>query len=165
MPCTMQIPPTGIPKALARTLCALLFLLFAPGTRAQQAPVDLGEASLEALRNIEVTSVSKKQEKLSRTAAAIFVITPKDIRRSGATSTPELLSSSERKRLAQILESFGWNCVLGVGEMEGFVQSGGTLNPVLEANKVRFEINASAAERARLKISSKLLALARNVWS
>ena len=50
-----------------------------------------------------------------------------------------------------------------VGEMDRFVQSGGAVNFLLEDNKVRFEINVDAAAQARLKISSKLLALARSV--
>jgi iron complex outermembrane receptor protein len=43
------------------------------------------------LMNIEVTSVSKKEEKLFQTAAAVYVITQEEIRRSGLTSIPELL--------------------------------------------------------------------------
>jgi iron complex outermembrane recepter protein len=59
---------------------------------AQQQPIpDLSQASLEDLMNIEVTSVSKKEQKLSQTGAAIFVITQEDIRRSGATNIPDLL--------------------------------------------------------------------------
>ncbi len=53
--------------------------------------IDLTQLDLEQLMNIEVISVSKKPEKQSETAAAIFVITEEDIRRSGATSIPELL--------------------------------------------------------------------------
>lgn len=49
------------------------------------------EMDLEALMKIEVTSVSKRPEKLSDAAAAIYVITQEDIRRSGATSIPEAL--------------------------------------------------------------------------
>lgn len=56
-----------------------------------QRPPDLTELTLEELMNIEVTSVSKKTERLSRAAAAIFVITQDDIRRSGVTSLPEAL--------------------------------------------------------------------------
>jgi len=41
--------------------------------------------------NVEVTSASKKEQKLSRVAAAIFVITQEDIQRSGATNIPDLL--------------------------------------------------------------------------
>ncbi len=47
--------------------------------------------SLEQLVNQEVTSVSKREEKASHAAAAVYVITGEDIRRSGATSIPEAL--------------------------------------------------------------------------
>ncbi len=71
------------------------------------------------------------------------------------------ISSSEKKNLARILAHLKGSGVLTVGEMDRFVQSGGAVNFLLEDNKVRFEINVDAA--ARLKISSKLLALARTV--
>lgn len=47
--------------------------------------------SLAELTEIEVTSVSKREEKQSEAAAAIFTITEEDIKRSGATAIPELL--------------------------------------------------------------------------
>jgi iron complex outermembrane receptor protein len=52
---------------------------------------DLSQVSLEDLMNIKVTSVSKTEQKMSQAAAAIFVITQEDIRRSGATNIPDLL--------------------------------------------------------------------------
>ena len=52
---------------------------------------DLSLVPLEDLMNIEVTSVSKKEQKMSRAAAAIFVITQADIQRSGATNIPDVL--------------------------------------------------------------------------
>ena len=52
--------------------------------------------------NVEVSSVSKKEQKLSRTAAAIFVITQEDIRRSGATSIPDVLRMVPGVNVAQI---------------------------------------------------------------
>jgi iron complex outermembrane recepter protein len=55
------------------------------------SPADLAEASLEDLMNIKVTSVSRKEQSLSKVAAAIFVIGQEDIRRSGATTIPDLL--------------------------------------------------------------------------
>ncbi len=55
--------------------------------------------------NIEVTSVSKKEEKLSRTAAAVFVITEEDIRRSGAANIPDLLRMVPGVQVAQINSS------------------------------------------------------------
>jgi len=52
---------------------------------------DLTDLSLEELMSITVTSAAKKEELLSKTAAAVFVITQEDIRRSGATHLPEVL--------------------------------------------------------------------------
>ena len=52
---------------------------------------DLASLSVDDLMNVEVTSVSRKAQKLADTAAAVFVITQDDIRRSGATSIPEIL--------------------------------------------------------------------------
>lgn len=70
-------------------ITVLAVLTVAPNA-AQQNP-DLSQASLEDLMNIQVTSVSKKEQKLSKTGAAVFVITQEDIRRSGATNIPDLL--------------------------------------------------------------------------
>jgi iron complex outermembrane recepter protein len=52
---------------------------------------ELLNLSLEQLSNMEITSVSKRSEKATEAAAAIFVINQDDIRRSGATSIPDLL--------------------------------------------------------------------------
>jgi iron complex outermembrane receptor protein len=51
---------------------------------------------------IEVTSVSKRAEKLSEAASAIQVITGEDIRRSGATSIPEALRLASNLQVAQV---------------------------------------------------------------
>lgn len=73
------------------------------------------------------------------------------------------ISSSERERLPEVLKSLESANVLTVGDFESFSQSGGVINFVTERNKVRFEINVTAAERAGLRISSKLLNLAKVV--
>jgi len=73
------------------------------------------------------------------------------------------ISSSEESRLPQVMQNLHGSSVLTVGEMERFIPSGGIINFVIERNKVRFEINPSGAERARLKLSSQLLSLARVV--
>lgn len=52
---------------------------------------DLARLSLEELSMVEVTSVSRRPEALADAAAAIYVISAEDIRRSGATSLPEVL--------------------------------------------------------------------------
>lgn len=71
--------------------CAALLFSLESDARAQQRPVDLTTVSIEDLMQLQVTSASKKQERFFDTAAAIYVITQEDIRRSGATSIPELL--------------------------------------------------------------------------
>ena len=63
---------------------------------------DLSQLSIEDLMNIQVTSVSKKEQKLSQAAAAIFVITQEDIRRSGATNIPDLLRLVPGMNVSQI---------------------------------------------------------------
>ena len=50
---------------------------------------DLAELSIQELMEVQVTSVSRKGQRLSKTASAVYVITAEDIRRSGATSIPE----------------------------------------------------------------------------
>jgi iron complex outermembrane receptor protein len=59
--------------------------------RCEEPPADLTTIGLEAVMNLEVTSVSKKPERLMDAAAAVQVITSEDIRRSGATTLPDLL--------------------------------------------------------------------------
>ena len=54
-------------------------------------PQDLTQVSLEDLMNLQVTSVSKKEQSLRTAGAAVFVITQEDIRSSGATNIPDLL--------------------------------------------------------------------------
>jgi iron complex outermembrane receptor protein len=86
-----------------RAAClALLFALCARPVPAQQSSADLTNQSLEDLMNTQVTSVSKKEQKLSRTASAIFVISQEDIRRSGATNIPDLLRMVPGMDVAQI---------------------------------------------------------------
>jgi hypothetical protein len=75
------------------------------------------------------------------------------------------VSSSEKQRLQEIFESLRSARVLTVGETQGFADGGGIINFIEENNKVRFEINAEAARRTGLNISSELLKLARLVKS
>jgi iron complex outermembrane receptor protein len=70
----------------------LLCLAAAPAFALDASPVErLSRLSLEELGNVEVTSVSRAAEPLGSAAAAIFLITREDIRRSGARSLPEVL--------------------------------------------------------------------------
>jgi iron complex outermembrane receptor protein len=62
----------------------------------------LADASLERLLNTPVTSISKKEEKLARTAASVSVIDRDDIRRSGADNIPDLLRMVPGVEVAQL---------------------------------------------------------------
>jgi iron complex outermembrane receptor protein len=76
--------------ARVTTFIALSLPLIGGALRAQESR-DLSSLSVDDLMNVEVTSVSRKGQKLSDTAAAVFVISQDDIRRSGATTIPEIL--------------------------------------------------------------------------
>jgi len=73
------------------------------------------------------------------------------------------VSSSERNNLPQIIATVRNSSVLTVSETDRFAHIGGIINFVTIENRIRFEINQAAAERAGLKISSKLLSLGRVV--
>jgi iron complex outermembrane recepter protein len=71
----------------------------------QKAVPDVTAMSMEDLMNMQVTSVSKRTQKVADAAAAIFVITQEDIRRSGATSIPEALRLAPGLEVARIDEN------------------------------------------------------------
>lgn len=73
------------------------------------------------------------------------------------------VGSSESAHQMELLENLRGENVLVVGETTGFAESGGTIEFTLEDNHVRFTINIDAADRAGLKFSAKLLALAKIV--
>ena len=98
-------------RHLGRGAAAALFAVMPAVAQAEEAPAappeaaletqqfhrigfedpDLTRLSLEELSMVEVTSVSRRPEALADAAAAIYVISAEDIRRSGATSLPEVL--------------------------------------------------------------------------
>jgi iron complex outermembrane receptor protein len=65
-------------------------------------PQNLSELSIEELMDIQVTSVSKKLQPLSNSAAAVFVITNNDIKHSGATNIPDALRMAPGLTVARI---------------------------------------------------------------
>lgn len=94
-------------KRTAPPLClAFALMLFRVDARAQgssdPAMLELKHLSVEQLMNLEVTSVSKRPEKLLDVASAIQVITREDIARSGATSLPEALRLASNLQVVQI---------------------------------------------------------------
>jgi hypothetical protein len=67
---------------------------------------------------------------------------------------------SESDRLGSILNEVRGDNVLTVGETDKFISKGGMINFVMVGDRVRFEINNSAARHAGLKISSQLSSVA-----
>jgi iron complex outermembrane receptor protein len=95
---------------MARLLLAFVLVLVAEPALAQQpdsAARALKRLSIEQLMDLEVTSVSKRPERLAQTASAIQVITQDDIRRSGASSLAEALRLATNLQVAQ-LDSRQW---------------------------------------------------------
>jgi iron complex outermembrane receptor protein len=85
----------------SKTLIAALLML-APAFAQDPTASDLTQATLEDLMNIQVTSVSKKDQQAFRAGAAIFVITQDDIRRSGAINIPDVLRMVPGIEVAQV---------------------------------------------------------------
>ena len=71
------------------------------------------------------------------------------------------ISNSRAEELPIILASLKNRSVLTVGDIDNFAENGGIINFITKDNKIRFEINVNAAQRAHLKISSKLANLAK----
>jgi len=70
---------------------------------------------------------------------------------------------TEKNQSDRILRGLQGSRTLTVGETEGFAVLGGIINLTVEDNKVHFEINRLAADRAGLKIGSRLLSIAKIV--
>jgi TonB family protein len=69
-------------------------------------------------------------------------------------------ASVGRKRVESALASLGDSSVLSVGEEEGFLREGGMINLLLKNGIVRFDVDRASIERAGLRLSPALLALA-----
>ncbi len=70
------------------------------------------------------------------------------------------IGSSEKGRLTEILEAVKNSAVLTVGETDRFLLQEGMINFTKKENKIHLEINLVPAQRAKLKLSSKLLTVA-----
>ena len=80
--------------------------------------------------------------------------------REAASCAIVYISSMETARLDSILAELGKSSALTVSDIPQFAQRGGMIQFVLEANKVRFEVNLRAAENTGLMLSSDLLKVA-----
>ena len=95
-----NLSPAFAPRAIA----LIIIIVAGQNAFAQEAslsPSELKKLTVEELMEIEVTSVSRRPEKLTEAASAIQVITGEDIHRSGATSIPEALRLATNLHIAQ----------------------------------------------------------------
>ena len=99
-PCKKSKKPLLHPHVLGGlTMSAALALAAAPDAMAYTNK--FADMSLEELANVEITSVSKKRERLADAPASVYVITSEDIRRSGVTSLPEALRLAPNLEVSQ----------------------------------------------------------------
>jgi iron complex outermembrane receptor protein len=110
----------------AGLLLALCVATFPSSAQQQLASAgDLSRLSIEELAKIRITSVSRTEEPLNQAAAAVYVITDEAIRRSGATTLPEILRLAPNLHVARIdANTYGISA-------RGFNQGSGTANKLL----------------------------------
>jgi iron complex outermembrane receptor protein len=96
---------TVFPRQLRRAVGGVLTGALLTATVSAQDFPDVTAISLEDLMNLKVTSVSKREQKLGVAAAAIFVITQEEMRRSGARNIPEALRLAPGLEVARIDEN------------------------------------------------------------
>ena len=89
------------------TVIPLMTILLSQAQNACAEEIDPAAVPLESLMSLKVTSVSKKSQQMTDAAAAVFVITQDDIRRSGATNIPDLLRMVPGVQVARI-DSSKW---------------------------------------------------------
>ena len=134
----VEWPPSTFPDASA----PLRICVFGPDPFGQELRTITNEKTVKG-RRLQVDQVVDMQ--LARTCQILFI------------------AASEKSQLKRIFEDLRGTFVLTVGDTKGFADCGGVINFVLENNRVQFEVNRKAAEQAGLKISSKLLSVAKLV--
>jgi outer membrane receptor protein involved in Fe transport len=110
--------------------------------------IDLADLSLEELMSIKVTGVSKFEQTVAKAPSSVSIVTADEIKKYGYRTLVEILKS---------IRSF--YITYDRNYSKGFADSGGIINFISRYNRIGFEINASAAEKANFKIRSKLMKL------
>lgn len=137
-PSFVEWPPQGLPAGKSPFLVCV-FGDFSFGT-------SLAESTRGALfqeRRVEIRWVRKPQE-----LAACQIV---------------FVSRSEKKDYNRALDAVRGRMILTVGETPDFLDAGGMLSFSGQQSTIQFDVNLGAAKAAQLKISSRLLALARRV--
>ncbi len=103
---------------------------------------------LVAGRTVQGRAVAVRRLKRGETLAGLHVL---------------FIGQAESARLAEALSAAKGHSVLTVTESENALATGSMINFVAEEQKVRFDVALPSAERGQLKISARLLAVARRV--
>jgi hypothetical protein len=90
-------------------------------------------------------------------------IVVKRLKASGNLAGCQILFIPKSTPATSVLKHVVSPGVLAVGESDDFLDAGGVIRLLIEDQKVRFEVNMNAAQRARLTISSQLLKLAKTI--
>jgi iron complex outermembrane receptor protein len=104
--------------AAVKLLAVGAALVSLPANAASSRP-DFADLTLEELSNIEITSVSRRAERLQDAASSVFVITAENIRRSGVTTLPEALRLAPNLQVARVnasqyaISARGFNNAIG----------------------------------------------------
>jgi iron complex outermembrane receptor protein len=110
------VRPKSIQTWPLGTLAVLVLLGASACAQTLDPAKDLTNMSLEDLLDVQVTSVSKKEQKLSQAGAAVYVITQEDIHRSGATNIPDVLRMAPGVDVAQISANLWAISIRGFGD-------------------------------------------------
>src|SRR6185503_10103058 len=152
---------TGVRGAgVLKTLCVLLLAIaLAVPTAARAQSPDLQQLSIEQLADVQVTSVSRRPEALSKAPAAVFVITAEDIRRSGAGSLPEVLRLAPNLEVARMngfaytVTARGFNSPESANKLLVLIDGRSVYSPL--ASTVFWEnIDVPLADIARIEVVS-----------
>lgn len=73
------------------------------------------------------------------------------------------VSAGQQSQMPEIVRKLEGKCILTVGESSDFLEQGGMINLMRDGSKIALEVNLTAANQARLKISSRFLSVARLV--
>ncbi|MEW6307139.1 MAG: YfiR family protein [Verrucomicrobiota bacterium] len=169
-------------------LLLLLLVLLAPWAGAQDKPAALTEAQVKALYVLNFTKYVEWPEAAFNGAKAPLVIglvgrnsLDGDLKsivqgKSVGGRTIEIrtlavdedasgchilfVGEHERRRAGEVLEKLAGRPVLTVGESENFVEEGGVIRFQRKEGSIRLAINPQPAQKAGLKLSSKLLGVA-----
>ena len=125
----------------------------------ESAALVIGVAGDEALRHSIDNVIQGKH-------AGIRTLTTRQVTDANDTGGVQMLyiGGTAASRAEDFVSALNSGPILTVGDVERFPEKGGMINFLIAENRVRFEIRVDAAERSRLKVSSRVLTLAKTLY-